>query len=142
MGGAGEGGEAVLAGGTNDVAPLRAGLDAGDAAGRVDLDAAHLVGLDEQRVAEVAERRRVVAGALRGDAQPLALGVEDGSDDLLGIARHGHGGGVLIDSEVPGWTDLVVARVAGTRDLEGRKSHGIHARDRRFAGRTFRPTRE
>jgi hypothetical protein len=96
------------------------------------------VGLDQERVAEVAEGRRVVAGALRGDAQALALGVEHGGDDLLGIARHGDSGWTLIDGEVPGWTDLVVACVARTHDLEGGKSHGIHARDRRFAAHTFR----
>src|SRR5205809_7729825 len=122
----------MLAGRADDVAPLGAGLDAGDAVLRVDLAAAHLVGLDEEGVAEVAGRRGVVAGALRSDAQALALGVQDGGDDLLGVARHGDSGGALIDREVPGWTDLVVALVAGTHDLEGGKSHGIHAWDRRF----------
>jgi hypothetical protein len=136
-----ERGKAVLAGRADDVAPQCAGLDAGDTALRVDLDAAHLMGLDEQGVAEVAERRSVVAGALRGDAQALTLGVEDGGDDLLGIAGHGDSGGALIDREVPGWTHLVVAGVVGTHDLEGRKGNGIHARDRRSAGRTFRQAR-
>src|SRR5207244_10623210 len=113
-------------------------LDAGDAVGSVDLDAVHLVGLDQQRVAQIAERRGVVAGALRGDPQALALGVEDGGDDLVGVARHGDGSGALVDREVPGWTRLVVAGVAGTHDLEGGKSHGIHARDRRYGDRAFR----
>ena len=45
--GAGESGEAVLPGRADDVAPQRAGLDAGDAVGGVDLHAAHLVRLDE-----------------------------------------------------------------------------------------------
>ena len=58
----------MLAGRADDVAGRRPG----DAVVGVDLDAAHLMGLDEQRVTEVTERRRVVAGALRSDAQALA----------------------------------------------------------------------
>jgi hypothetical protein len=137
-----ERGEAVLAGRADDVAPLCACLDAGDAVVGIDLDAAHLVRLDEQRVAEVAERRGVVAGALRGDPQALALGVQDGGDHLVGVAGHGDSGRPLVDRKVPCGAHLVVARVAGADDVERLKSHGIHARDRRFALQTFRQARE
>jgi hypothetical protein len=96
------------------------------------------VGLDQQRVAEITERLGVVARALRGDPQALALGVQHGGDDLVGVTRHGDGGWALVDGEVPGRAYLVVTGIAGAHDFECGESHGIHSRDRRFGARTFR----
>jgi len=67
----------VFGGRADDVHPQRAGLGAGDHRRRVDLDAAHQVGADEDRVGEVAQRAGVVAGRLRGDAQAGGAGGVD-----------------------------------------------------------------
>src|SRR6478752_3046642 len=65
------------------------------------------------------ERPGVVAGALRGDPQPGPGGRPDDGRDLGGGARHGHGGGPLVDGDVPRHPQLVVRRVAAEGDLLG-----------------------
>ena len=79
---------------------------------------------------QVAERARVVARRLRGDAQ---AGGARGAHDLGDLARVGgvgDGGGALVDGEVEGLAGGVVAR----RPREGRR--------RRRTGRGGQPCRD
>ena len=114
--GAGQRGEAVLGGGLGDLEPQRAGGDAGAARLGVDLDAAHARGAEQDRVLEVAERAGVVAGALRGDAQPVAARVLDDRDHVVGALGEGDERGPLVVREVPGPAGLVPVRVGGADD--------------------------
>ena len=113
---AGQRGEAELGGGLGDLGPQRAGLAAGDPRLGVDLDAAQLVGLDEDRVGERVVGAGVVAGALGGHEQAALTGELDDGDDVGGRRRDGYGGGALVDGEVPGLAGLVPIGVAGGAD--------------------------
>jgi hypothetical protein len=73
----------VLGRRVGDLLPDRARLDAGDPGRWVDTYSPHAAGLDQDRVGQRAERRGVVAGALRGDPQAVVAGVLDGGDDVL-----------------------------------------------------------
>ncbi len=90
--------EPVVGGGLGRVHPERAALDAGDAAGRVDGDAAHPLGAHEDDVVEALrdERSGVVAGALR--ARPAGRlrrrrGRRPGRRTPCGAARRRQGAG-------------------------------------------------
>ena len=72
--------------------------------------------LQEHRVREVAERAGVVAGRLRGDAQPGGAGGADHVGDLVRIGRVRDGGGALVDREVESLASGVVAVVPGQCD--------------------------
>lgn len=105
--------ESLLGGGLDDVGPDRAGLDAGAAAGCVDLDGAQTLGLDEDRVLKRVDRAGAVAGSLRGDPQAVDACELDHGDDIGGRLDQGDGERTLVDGKVPGAAGLVPARVAG-----------------------------
>ena len=115
--GAGEGREAVLGGRGGDVRPDGARLDAGDAAHRVDLDAAHGAGADEDHVLHVAERRGVVAGALHDDPQAVLAGEHHELRDVLRTRRLRDHRGTKIGGQVPALTRGVVALVGRGDEL-------------------------
>jgi hypothetical protein len=117
--GAGERGEAERGGGLGDLDPERAGGDAGDASLGVDLDPAHLLRLDEDRVRQRVEGAGVVARALRGHAQAALVGEVDDRDHVVGRVRDRDGRGTLVDGDVPGLARLVPVDVAGSRDAAG-----------------------
>ena len=111
------GGQAVLGRRVDDRCPRGAADDAGGARRAVDPYAGELVHPQQQRAREPAvERRRAVAGALRGDPQAEAAGGADERDDLLDGPRHGDGRRALVDREVPGHPGGVVPRGAGEVD--------------------------
>ena len=70
--------------GLHDVDPHGARLDPGGPGLRVDPDAAHLVGPQQHRVGQRAERPGVVTGALGGDPQAASGRVPDGGRDVGG----------------------------------------------------------
>jgi hypothetical protein len=121
--------------GDDDVGPLRAGLDSREARRRVDLHGAHAVRLDEDRALELRrQRRRAVAGALRGNGEALLAGeVDDGLDvgDGLGLRDRDR---PLVDGEVPrlpGGVPAVVVR-DGQISREPLPQVGdVHCRQRR-----------
>jgi hypothetical protein len=108
--------EAGFGGGGRDVQPQRAGLDAGDAVRLVDLDRAHLAGLDEHRVVERTHRSSVVAGALHGDPQAVRVGELDERLHVGGAAGERDQRGTLVDREVPGLARRVPGVFTGQDD--------------------------
>src|SRR3954447_2049234 len=100
-GGARQRGEAVLGRRAGDLGPRDAGAGASAAAGDVDLDVAQRRRLDEDRALERRDRARVVARALRGDAQAALAGEVDDRDDVGGALRDGDERGPLVDGKVP-----------------------------------------
>jgi hypothetical protein len=100
----------------DDVDPDRAGLDARHLAVRVDVDCAHALGADEERVLERSERRCRVAGALRRHAQVVGRCELHERDDVGCAPGQADGGGSLVDREVPRSAGLVPAGVAGPDD--------------------------
>ena len=94
--------EAVRGRRLGDLEPERAGLDAGRLRRRVDLDAAQLLRGDEDGLLERGDRRRVVAGALRGELEAVAAGEGDERDDVVARRRERDVRGALVDGEVPG----------------------------------------
>ena len=111
----------------DDLDPDHAGLGARSAGVRVDRDAAHPVGLEQDRVREVAERLGVVAGALRCNAKPFGACERDDGRDVLGGLGDSDRGGPLVDREVPGQTGLVPVGVAGADDVARRSWRGAAA---------------
>ena len=122
--GAVQGGQAGGVGGAGDVLPPGARLDAGAACVDVDLDAAQVAHVDQERPGERA-RRGTVTGALDGDLQVALARVGDGGDHVV------HGGGqrddrgALVDRQVPGLAGVVPAHVVGEDELVG--AGGVHA---------------
>jgi hypothetical protein len=109
---AGQRGEAVRMSGGHHVLPQGSCTDPCGPSGRVDEDLAHPGGLDQHGAIERGDRRRVVTGSLRSDAQTACPRVVDDGDDVVSGLRKGHGCGVLIDSQVPRGTSGVPAVVA------------------------------
>jgi hypothetical protein len=106
-----ERGETVLRGRVGDVAPQHARLDARPLRDGVDLDPAHSLGLEQHRMGERAERMRVVARALRRNAQAALTRPAHDSLDVFGRLGQCNRGGLLVDGEVPGEPRLVPIRV-------------------------------
>jgi hypothetical protein len=129
--GARERGEPVLGRRAGDLGPEDAGAGAGAAARDVDLDLAQRGRLQQHGVLERRDRGRVVAGALRGDAQAALAGeVDDGHHVGDGGGRRDQRG-PLVDREVPRATRLVVGVVPGRGDrpLHARPQTGdVHGR--------------
>jgi hypothetical protein len=117
--GARERGQPGLGRGPRDVHPLRAGLDARHAVRLVDLDAAHLMRLDEDGVVERAERRGVVARRLHRDPQPVAAGEVHEHLDVGRAARDRDERGALVDGEVPRLAGVVPRLFTGQDDRAG-----------------------
>jgi len=106
------GGPPLLGGGVHDVEPDRARLDPGHPGLRVDPDAAHPPGPQQQRVRQRPERPGVVTGALGGDPQATLGRPADGGRHVGRRLREHHGGRPLVDGEVPGPPGLIEATVA------------------------------
>ena len=90
------------------------------------LDLLQAADVQQQRVLEVAERALVVAGRLRGDAQPDLAGIRDRRDDALVVGRQRDRGRVLVEQEVEGGTGFIPAGVAGEQEGQ-RGERGEHA---------------
>ena len=88
----------------------------GGARAGIDLDVLEGAGLEQEELAEVPQRTRVVPGRLRRDAQPLAAGVADRGGHVLGVDRHRDGGRLLVDGEVEGLPGEVEALLIGGHD--------------------------
>jgi hypothetical protein len=122
-GGAREREQAVRRGRLGDLEPQGAGLDPGDLRGGIDLDAAHLLCREEDRVVERRDRRGVVAGALGRDAEAVAPREGEDRHDVVGGRGQRDVGGPLVDREVPGAAREVPLRLAGRDDLAGEGRH-------------------
>ena len=112
-GGAVQRGDAEVGRARHDLLPLGAGAHAGGEALGVELDALELVGPQQDGVAEIAERRRVVAGALRGDLEAGLGRVAHDGGDVVGVQRRRDHGGALVDGGVEGLAREVPTLLAG-----------------------------
>ena len=108
-------GEAELRGARHDVLPLRPRADARDAPLDVDLDAAQLVGAEQDHVVHRAERLGVVAGPLRGDLQAVRRREADDLGDVPLVLGHGDRRGLLGEGEVERQRRGVPARAGRAR---------------------------
>ena len=70
----------------DDPLPFHPGPDPDAPGAGVDRDLLEVAHVDEKRVLERAERRRVVPGGLRRHSQPVGLSVVDGGDDVGRVA--------------------------------------------------------
>ena len=111
--------EAVLDRGVDDVDPDRARRDPRHAGARVDLDAGHAGGVDQEGAVEEVVAG-AVAGALHGDPKADGARVVDGRDDVVDGLGERDRGGALVDCEVPGAARVVVAGVAREAEDVGR----------------------
>ena len=116
-GGARERGQAVLGGRDGHVLPHRAGLGAGGAGGRVDADPAHPRRPEQHRAVQRFERSGAVAGALRGDPDPVGAGVPDRLGHVGGRPGLHDNGGPLVHGQVPRLARLVIAGLARDENL-------------------------
>ena len=107
--------------------PEDAGLHARDAVHRIDLDAAHPLGLEQDRVLERAERAGIVARALRRDSLVELAREQNSRCDILRRLRKHDRHGSSVDRQVPGSSRFVEARVLGDHDL-ARESRSQRAR--------------
>ena len=114
---AGQRGEPVLRGRLDDLEPEDTRFDPRLLLLGVDLDAAHSRGLEQDRVAEVPERRRVVAGALGRHAEAVLAREPSRLNDVVDRLGVHDGRRPLVDGEVPGPARLVPARVDRGGDL-------------------------
>jgi hypothetical protein len=113
--------QAVRRGRLGHLDPQRPGRDARDLRLDVDLDAAHALRGDQDRVLERRQGDAVVARALRGDLQAGAAGVGDDVDDVGGVDGEGDERGALVGQEGPGAAGEVVLGVAGQDDVAGER---------------------
>jgi hypothetical protein len=112
-----ERGQAVLGGRDGHVLPHRAGLGAGGAGGRVDVHCAHACRPQQHRAVQRFERSGAVAGALRGDPDPVGAGVPDRLGHVGGRPGLHDNGGPLVDGQVPRLARLVIAGLARDENL-------------------------
>jgi hypothetical protein len=116
-GGARQRGQAVLGGRDGHVLPHRAGPGAGGAGRWVDVHRPHACRPQQHRAVERFERPGAVAGALRGDPDPVGAGVPDRLGHVSGRPGLHHDGGPLVHGRVPRLARLVVADLARHEDL-------------------------
>jgi hypothetical protein len=109
----------VLGGRDGHVWPHRAGLGAG---GWVDVHCSHARRPQQHRAVRRAERSGAVAGALRGDPDPVGAGVPDRLGHVGGRPSLQDDGGSLAHGQVPCLARLVVAGPARHEDLAGESS--------------------
>ena len=113
---AGEVGEAVLAGRDGERLRQHARLDPRAPRRRVDLDPAHPLRLQEQRVPAPVDRAGVVAAGIERDAQAALGGEADGRHDIVRRLRVDDGDGPLVDGQVPRLSCAVPRLVARQHD--------------------------
>jgi hypothetical protein len=99
------------------VLPYRASLGAGGAGGRVDVHFPHACRPQQHGAVQRFERSGAVAGALRGDPDPLGAGVPDRQSHVGGRPGFHDDGGPLVHGQVPRLTGLVVAGLARHENL-------------------------
>jgi hypothetical protein len=102
-------------------------LDAGGPRLGVDVDSAHALGLDQDRVLQRLQGNRAVAGALAGDAEVVRGGEAHGLGDVLGALGEGDAARVLVGGEVPGGARLVPVGVGGCSDAARDREAGEFA---------------
>jgi hypothetical protein len=122
--GAGQRAHAVLARRFGKLQGKHAGLDPCRASVGVDLDAAHALGLEQDRPVERGQRRGAVAGALGGDLEVVAGGEADGGGDVLGALGDDDGNRLLVGGQVPGESRLIPVGVVGGGDPAGDSQPG------------------
>ncbi len=123
-GGARHRAEPVLSGGLAQLEHEHAGLDPRRLRIGVDLDAAHALGLEQDRAVERRQRRGAVAGALGGDLEAVLGGEADGGGDVVGALGEDDAVRPLVGDEVPGGSRLVPVGVVGGGDTAGDRQPG------------------
>jgi len=116
-GGARERGQAVPGGRDGHVRPHRAGLGAGGAGSRVDVHCPHACRPQQHRAVQWFERSGAVAGALRGDPDPVGAGEPDRPGHVGGRPGLHDNGGPLVHGQVPRLPRLVIASLPGDENL-------------------------
>ena len=112
----------MLGGRGPELAAEHAGLHAGAPRRRVDGDAAHALGLDQDDAVQRGQGIRAVTRALRRHAQPVGAGeLHDGRDVGRALGER-DGGRPLVGGQAPGLAGGVPAVLAGTDDgsVDGR----------------------
>ena len=121
----GQPGQAVLCCRDDHVLPHRAGLGAGGAGSRVNVDLPHARRPQQHRAVERFERRGAVAGALRGDPHRAGAGVPDRLGHVGGRLGLYDNGGLLVHGQVPCLARLVVAGLARDENLRDSRPQGF-----------------
>jgi hypothetical protein len=98
--------------GLHDVTPHGARLDTGGPRHRVDLDAAHPFGLEQDGVRQRSQRQRAVASAPRRDPQAVFGGERHGGHHVLPGFSEDHRGRLLVSGEVERLPRLLEATLA------------------------------
>ena len=135
-------GEAVLARGKGQRLRQDARLDPGPVRGRVHLDAAHPLGLEEDRRVVPGDRTGVMTTGVEGDRQTVLVGQPDRRDDIVHNLGQDDGDRSLVHGEVPRcasrvpapviWNDDIAADPLAERtdaksplDIRGARDHGV-----------------
>ena len=113
----GQRGQAVLAGRDDHIFPHRAGLGAGGAGSRFNVDLPHARRPQQHRAVERLERPGAVAGTLRGDPHAVGAGVPDRLDHVGGRPGLHDSAGALVHGQVPRLPRLVIAGLARDENL-------------------------
>ena len=106
----------MLAGRDRERTRERPGLDPSPARRRVDLDPAHPLGLEEERVPAPVDRTRVVAAGVEGNLRPRSAARER-CRRLVGGFRVDDGDGALVDRGIPRLSRCVPGLVGGLHDV-------------------------
>ena len=125
--------------GLGDLEPERAGLHPRRLRHDVDLDAAHALRGDQDRVLERRDRRGVVARALRRDLEPGGPRVAHDRQHVGGVGGERDERGALVDGEVPGAPRQVPLGLVGGDDLAADGGEGFEDLGREHA--TMLPAR-
>ena len=115
--GAGENGEVVGVSGVGRLLPDHTCSDPHGSRRCVDGDIAHSLGLEQDRVREVAERSGAVACPLRRDPEAVRPGEVHDGDDIVGRLRQDNRGRPLVDGAVPRLPCFVPCLVVGADEL-------------------------
>ena len=113
-------GQPVPGRGLHDAEPHRARLHARGPRQRIDLDAVHPVGLEQDGVRQRPERHGVVPGALGRDPLAVVRGERGGSRDVVRRFGKYHRGRVLVGGEVERLPGVAETWLAGQHDLPGK----------------------
>jgi hypothetical protein len=115
-------GESMLSGCLGERASQDPRLDARAPSDRVDRDAVHPTGLEEQDVITPLDGAGVMPARVEGDAQSSLGRPAHGGHDILSVLRPHDGDGPLVHRQVPRLPVRLPARVTGQDHVAGQPS--------------------